>query len=178
MTLRQAILSILHLFFVCLCFGAGFFCISLSYLPDLRTRLADIILLRQDLCTEAGIFLFGIAFLLLLGLYALNRGKFLRFVMGRHFLEIKEKVIRETIEGFLKTHPSGLSLVDLEIAGKSNLEMRLGFRSCPKETQVEDLLKVTEKDLTQLLYDRFGYKKGFVISLDAGLLDAPDSIPS
>ena len=165
MTLRQALISILHLLFVSICFGAGLFCVSLAYLPDLRVRLADIILMRQDLCTQAGIILFAIAFLLLLGLYGLNRGKFLRFVMGRHKLEIKEKVIRETIEGFFKAHPSKLSLVDLEIAGKSNLEMRVAFQEPPDSKQAEELLKKTETDLTQLLYERFGYKKAFVLSL-------------
>lgn len=167
MTLRQALISILHLLFVSICFGAGLFCVSLAYLPDLRIRLADIILLREDLCTQVGIFLFGVAFLLLLGLYGLNRGKFLRFVMGRHVVEVKEKVVRETIEGFFRAHPSKLSLVDLEIGGKTDLEMRVAFREFPQVEQVEEVLKQTEKDLTQLLSDRFGYKKTFILSLDS-----------
>lgn len=167
MTLRQALLSIMHLLFVCSVFGAGFFCVSLAYLPDLRIRLADILLLHTDLCIEAGLCLFAVAFLLLLGLYALNRGNYLRFVMGKHRVEIKEKIIRETVEGFFKEQGANFSLVDVEIKGKSELELRIALRNALAIDQVEPLLEQMEKKLSDLFYDRFGYKKPFILSLDA-----------
>ena len=167
MTLRQAMLSIMHLLFVCTIFGAGFFCISLVYLPDLRIRLADILLMQPDLCITLGLCLFGIAFLLLLGLYGLNRGNYLRFVMGKHRVEIKEKIIRETIEGFFKAQGKNFSLVDVEIKGKSALELRVSLRDVLSMDQAESLLEQTEKELSDLFYERFGYKKPFILSLDA-----------
>lgn len=166
MTLKQALISSLHLLFVFVCFGAGFFCVSLAYLPDLKTGLADVILFHEELCTQVGIWLFGVAFLLLLGLYGLNRRKFLRFVMGKNSVEVREKVIRSTIDDFFKTFSPSLSLVDLEIIGTSRLEMQVAFRNHPKTDQIEPILGDLEKDLTKLLSDRFGYKQPFVLALD------------
>ena len=166
MTLKQALISSLHLLFIFVCFGAGFFCVSLAYLPELKTRLADVILFHDELCTQAGVWLFGIALLLLLGLYGLNRGKFLRFSMGRNIVEIKEKVIRLAIDDFFKTRSPSLLLVDLEISGMSRLEMQIAFRESPQADELETILGALEKDLTKLLSDRFGYKKPFVLALN------------
>jgi hypothetical protein len=170
MTARQALISSLHLFFVFLFFGAGFFFISLAYLPDLRVYLADMILFHTEICTQIGVVLFGVSFLLLLGLYGLNRGKFIRFVMGRHLVEMKEKVVRETIEMFFKKRLSHLSLVDLDIARQSRFEMRVAVQPGLDSEKIEQLLMQAEKDLADLFLDRFGYRKSFVLSVDANRL--------
>jgi len=171
MTLKQALISTLHLLFVFLFFGAGFFCVSLAYLPDLKTRLADVILFHEEICTQVGIGLFGAAFLLLLGLYGLNRGKFLRFTMGRSVVEVKEKVIRRTVDDFFKTRSPKLSLVDLEVIGTSRLEMQIAFQESPSADQIEPVLGDLEKDLTNLLSSRFGYRQPFVLAFDIKKLE-------
>ena len=171
MNVRQVFLSILHLFFVCLFFGAGFFCVSLAYLPHLRIQLSDIILFRSELCTQAGAILFGCAFFLLLGLYRLNRGRFLHFAMGKNVLEIKEKVVRETVNGFFQTKCPNFSLTHLEISGKSQIDLRVQLRSQSEPEEVETMLENIEKDLSVFLYDRFGYKQPFTLSIDAAKLE-------
>jgi hypothetical protein len=170
MTARQALISSLHLLFVFAFFGLGFFFVSLSYLPDFRTYLSDMLLFHTEICTEIGVALFGVSFLLLLGLYGLNRGKFVRFVMGRHLVEMKEKVIRETIEVFFRKRLPKLSLVELDIVGQSHFEMRVAVKQCDDPEKIEQLLEQAEKDLADLFLDRFGYKKSFILSVDANKL--------
>ncbi len=170
MTARQALISSLHLLFVFVFFGAGFFFVSLSYLPDFRTYLSDMILFHTEMCTQIGVALFGVSFLLLLGLYGLNRGKFVRFVMGRHLVEMKEKVIRETVEVFFKKRLPKLSLIDLDIVGQSHFEMKVAVKQSDDPEKTEQLLEQAEKDLADLFVDRFGYKRSFVLSIDASKL--------
>ena len=170
MTARQALISSLHLLFVFLLFGTGFFFVSLAYLPDLRVYIADAILFHPDVCTQLGVLLFGLSLLLLLGLYSLNRGKFIRFVMGRHLVEVKEKVVRETIELFLKKRLPKLSLVDFEIAGNARFELKVAVNKGEDPEKTEELLKRAENDLADLFLDRFGYSKPFNLSIDANAL--------
>ncbi len=162
MTPRQALASTLHLFVVFAFFSAGFFCVSLPYLPDLRIKIADAVLGSFETCTLLGLGFFGASLLLLLGFYGLNRGQFLRIVMGRHLVEIDAKVIRDTIEDCLKKQFPKISLQDLEIIWGRKIEISVAVRAFEDE---EALLEKAEKELTQLLRQRFGYKKSFALIL-------------
>lgn len=170
MTLRRAITSILHLLIVFTYLGAGLLCISLAYLPEWQVRLADLVLHQADLFVQVGLGLLGAAFFLLLVFYGLNRGRFVRFTMGRHVVELKETIIRHTIEAFFKKQHPNLTLVDLEIIGKSNIELRVSVDRRMEPEKVELLLEQVEIQLAELFYDRFGYKKSFTLSIKSSSL--------
>ena len=162
MTSRQALASTLHLFVVFAFFGAGFFCVSLPYLPELRVRVADALLSRFEVCTLLGLGFFATSLLLLLGFYSLNRGQFLRIVMGRHLVEIDTRVIRSTVEDCFKRKFPTIALQDLEIIWGRKLEIGVVLGAVENE---EELLERVEKELSQLLRHRFGYKKPFALIL-------------
>lgn len=170
MTARQALIASLHLLFVFFFFGAGFFFVSLAYLPDFRVQLSDMILFHTEACTQIGILLFGVSFLLLLGLYGLNRGRFIRLKMGRHLVEMREKAIRETLDLFLRKKQPKLILTDFEIVGQSRFEMKVALKSSHDPEKTEQLLEQAEKDLAQFFQERFGYQKEFILSIDAAKL--------
>ena len=75
MTPRQALVSTLHLFVVLAFFVAGFFFVSFSYLPQVKEKIFE-------KSTLIGLGLFVTSLVLLLGFYALDRGRYLVIKMG------------------------------------------------------------------------------------------------
>lgn len=147
MSLRQAFVSVLHLFVLMSFFVAGVFFIGLSHLSELRERIFKI----EDF-TEVGLLFFAASFLLFLGFFALNQGKYLRIRMG---VDIHVKVIRQTIEEVFQArkiplHDVGVFLNSLEISVSMNKEDELH-------------LAQIEKELGILFVKRFGYTKPFYL---------------
>ena len=158
MTPRQALASALHFFVVLVFFGAGLFCVGLPYLPELRVQLADMILYRLDAFLLMGLGFFVTSFLLFLGFYTLNRGRFLKIVMGQHLAEIDVKVMRDTIEQYFKAKFPQISIQDLEVIWGRKLEINVSVGSVENE---QELFENAENELSSLLKHRFGYHKKF-----------------
>ena len=148
MTPRQVLMSILHLFVVFAFFAAAFFCMALSFLPDHRLQITDedILLIGFGILTAS--------FLLLLGFYALNRGRFLKIRMGDNWTEIDRTVIHQTLEELLKKHE--IALNEVEIILSKRIEIGVTIKKEPD-------LEVVEKQLQLLLRERFGYTKPFFL---------------
>lgn len=151
MTPRQALVSALHLFVVAAFFVAGLFFVSLAYLPELRDGLFEN-------CTLIGLGLFIAALLLLLGFYALDRGRFLVIQMG---VSANLAVVRQTLEECFARHfPKKIFLSDLDLGRKDRLEIRVTLTPLDEDVR-EKLFVSAEKELTTLLRERFGYAKPF-----------------
>jgi hypothetical protein len=160
---RHAIASSLHLFTVLSFFAVGFFFFALPLLPEVRIRMADFLLNRFELCTPIAVGCFLAAFLLLIGFYGLDRGKFLRIEMGQNLASIEAPVIRETLEECFKKHfPRQISLTDIEILGGKKLEIGVTISSLDEEAR-EELFIHAERALQTVLVDRFGYLKPFYL---------------
>lgn len=127
-------------------------------MPELKVQLIDAILYRQDICPRISLGFFVASFLLFLGFYTLNRGRFLKIVMGHHLAEIDVKVMRETIEHCFKTKFPKIVLQDLEVIWGRKLEINVSLGSVENS---QDLFKDVEKELSMLLKSRFGYGKNF-----------------
>lgn len=158
MSSRQALASALHLFVVLAFFLSGLFFISLPYLPRTQVDLIDFFSNQIEKCTQIGMGLFLVAFLFLLGFYALNRGRYLVIEMG---ISTHIKIIRIAIEDcFAKQFPKKIQLKEIEIGPKSRLELRVNLFPLDEEVREELFIEV-EKELTLLLKKRFGYSKPF-----------------
>ena len=163
MSIRQAIASSLHLFAVLAFFAAGFFFFALPYLPELRIRIADILLTRFEFCTPVAFGFLLAALLLLVGFYGLNRGKVLRIEMGRHLASVDSDVIRMTLEECFKKHfPAQISLNDVEVISGKTLEIAVAIAPLDEGMQ-EELFVNAERALQTLLKERFGYAKPFYL---------------
>lgn len=160
---RQAIASSLHLFAVLAFFAAGFFFFSLPYLPELRIRIADILLSRFEFCTTVAFGFLLAALLLLVGFYGLNRGRILRIEMGRHLASVDVDVIRLTLEEcFKRNFPAQVSLTDVEVISAKKLEIGVTIAPINEEMR-EELFVNAERALQTLLKERFGYRKPFYL---------------
>src|SRR5690348_12133650 len=129
MSPRQALVSALHLFVVFSFFMGGFFFTALPYLPQLRADIADLLSHQSEQCTLIGLGFFLASLLLLLGFYALNRGRFLHIRMGENSAEVDPDLIRQTLEACFKTHyPKAIYLREVEVNG-AELEIGISLAS-------------------------------------------------
>ena len=153
MSPRQALASALHLFVVFAFFIAGFFFVCLPYLPEIRVQIFE-------KCTLIGLGLFITSLVLLLGFYALDRGRYLVIRMG---ISADVNVVRQTVEDCLmKQFPKKIALSEVEIGRRSRIEIKVRMAPLAEEER-EELFIEAEKQLGILLRDRFGYSKPFYL---------------
>lgn len=169
MSPRQALASVLHLFVLFAFFVSGLFFVSLPYLPQTRLQVIDLISGEFEKCTLIGLWLFLTSLLLLVGFYALNRGRYLVIQMGNapHSPAVQKRalteiqIIHQTLEECFQNHFSKkIALSEVEIGPHSLLEIRVKLKPLSEEAR-EELFIATEKQLALLLRERFGYFKPF-----------------
>lgn len=171
MSPQQALASVLHLFVLFAFFVSGLFFVSLPYLPQTRIQVIDLISGEFEKCTLIGLGLFLTSLLLLVGFYALNRGRYLVIQMGdapkesapavqkRALTEMQ--IIHETLDECFQNHFSKkIALSEVEIGSHALLEIRVKLKPLSEEAR-EELFIATEKQLTLLLRERFNYSKPF-----------------
>lgn len=157
MTIRQALLSVLHLFVLFVFFSVGLFFLALPKLPKLHLYIEHLFLQNPSACS-----LFGVGFslaglLLLAGFYGLSRGRYLHFRMGKNQTEIEAGVVLQTLEEFLKARFSKeVQLLDVELI-RSKIHIKVSL-TAPHQ---EETLGRVEKELTPFLRQRFGYTRPF-----------------
>lgn len=155
---RQALASALHLFVVLAFFIAGFFFVCLPYLPETRIQIIDFFSNQFEKCTLIGLGLFITSLLLLIGFYALNRGRYLVIRMG---VSTDLNIIRQTLEDcFQNAFSKKITLNEIELGRKSRLEIKVSLAPLDEEAR-EELFIEAEKQLSLLLRERFGYAKPF-----------------
>ncbi len=160
MSPRQALTSALHGFVVFAFFIGGLFFCCLPYLPSVRVQLVDLFSNRMQTCTQIGFWIFLASLVLCLGFYTLNRGRYLRIRMGA-FADLH--LVRQTIEDCLtRQFPKKISLSDVEMGRKAQLEIRVSLPSLNDEMRTQLFIEV-EKALVSLLRERFGYAKPFYL---------------
>lgn len=158
MSPRQALASALHLFVILAFFLAGFFFVALPYLPETRIQIIDFLSRRFEQCTLIGLGFFLASLLLLLGFYALNRGRYLVIRMG---ISTDLNIVRQTVEEcLLRQFPKKISLSEVELGRRSRLEIRVSLAPL-EEDRREELFIEAEKQLVTLLRERFGYSRPF-----------------
>lgn len=160
MSPRQALASALHLFVVFAFFITGFFFVCLPYLPETRIQIIDFFSSQFEKCTLIGLSFFIASLILLIGFYALNRGRYLVIRMG---ISADVNLIRQTVEDCLaRQFPKKIFLSELELGRKSRIEMRVTLAPLDEGAR-EKLFIEAEKQLGTLLRERFGYSKPFYL---------------
>lgn len=155
MSLRQALLSALHLFIVFALVMMGLFCLGLSQWPLLRDRFFEE-------CDLVGLGLLGIALILCLAFYLLDRGRYLVIRMG---VGVDLSLLRQSVENcLLRQFPKQVLFSDLDLGNRSEIQIRVSLLSLKGKAQ-EELLSQVERQLTLLLRERFGYGKPFHLLL-------------
>ena len=133
--------------------GAAFF--ALHYLPQSREQLADWIINSGMNFFSLGSLLTGVAFVLTICFWAMQRFSYVRVEM--HDFSIAEPMVRETIAKFWKEEfPDKRSPSEIYLSAQ-NIEVIV-------EDQEQDLEQV-EKTLSRFLSKQLGYRKPFFVTL-------------
>ena len=163
MSPRQVFAPVLHLFILFAFLATGLFFMCVPYQEGIRFQIIELLTHRYELCTWIGGGFFFVSFLLFLGFFALNRGRYLQIEMGRLGpTDVDVKLIRQTVEECFKAHfASMLSLESVEILPRSRLEIAVTLTG-PLDKK---FLQIVEKQLQSHLLARVGYSKPFFFKI-------------
>lgn len=165
MILRRAISSTLQFFSVFVLFSLGFAFAALPFLEEARIHFVDILLNEPDVFSYVGAAFFFTSLLLFFGFYGLNRGRYLRIKMGDDLAEIRVRVIRQSLEECFKTQfSSKIFLEDITHISKNKIEIAIRIEQLEDEAR-ERLFAQTERELQNVLKERFGYSGAFYLTV-------------
>jgi hypothetical protein len=158
---RKAMISVLQLFAGFSFFGGAVFFYSLPFLPKVRLKISDALLVNPSVCHPLATTLMIASFVLIGGFYFLSRGWYLSIVMGKNIISVDPQTIHKTLEECLNDQFSGqITLSDLSLCRSGKLEVEVTVVS--GETFTEERFSVLQKQLAALLDKKFGYSKPFV----------------
>jgi hypothetical protein len=155
MSLRQAFVSLLHLFCLFAFFLAGCLFVSMPYLPEIKTHLFEN-------CTLIGSALFLSALLLLLGFYALERGRYLVLQMGVIPLVIQKSVLPASDSHEIRDPSASINLSGLSAstpaAPDSNFGRLLGTSRSLNRSRYKTSVNIIKQTLEDELRRQFPQK--------------------
>ncbi len=143
-------------------FGLGAVFFGLHYLPQIRANLSEWLLAPSQGFYFLGVFTSGMAVLLTLSFWGMQRHKFVRIQMQSHPFSIEEETIRETVGMFWKESFPDLDAPHEIYVEKKKIEI---VTTLPKEGDHKETLEEIEKQLGAFLSNRLGYEKEFLGSL-------------
>ncbi len=122
----------------------------------MQEKVVELFSKELQMCARIGAWTLLATFILGWGLYVLNRGRYLKVKMGA-FVDLV--LIKHTIEEcFARQFLKKISLFDVQIGAKSQLEIKVSLVSLEQELFVQ-----VEKTLQSLLKEHFGYIKPFYL---------------
>ncbi|NGX38268.1 MAG: hypothetical protein K1000chlam2_01440 [Chlamydiae bacterium] len=137
-------------------FGGGAVFFGLHFSPDVRLQLSEWISKSNGNFFFLGCLLSGIAALLTVCFYMMQKGRYLRIQMGKPF-SIDEAVVKKTVKEFWKEEfPEEDLPTDIYVA-KQKIEV------ITKDSDVD--LEEIEKRLSKHLSEQFGYERKFFLTL-------------
>lgn len=158
--------SLVHLFVAFFLAAAGALSIALHYSLATRQRLA--LFLEADshlffLFFGSGIVIFSL--FLLIGLYTLNKTKYLQLQMNDHQLSIDQSIVRSYVVAYWKQRfPNFNPSVDISLRPNQKLEIITDPPPIPAEEK-QHFFENVESDLSQILREKMGYDRPFVLTV-------------
>jgi hypothetical protein len=143
--------------------SAGLFLILSSFSLNLNRLAINALLNYPSVFLNLGSFLIAMSTIMLLGFYNTYKGKYLKIDVGSDCIFINEKILESYLSSYWKvTFPqeekSPLAFLDK----KGKLEIVFSY---PKtDIAVPYLTKKLEKEIKELLLEKFGYKKSFLLT--------------
>ncbi|NGX38741.1 MAG: hypothetical protein KR126chlam1_00051 [Chlamydiae bacterium] len=152
------LISAMQFLLIAALFGLGAVFFGLHYLPSFRESLVDWLLAPKGSLHLIGGLTFGVAFLLAIGFWSVQKEKFIRLQMQHVPISIEESLVRKTIEEFWKKSFPQLDLpIEVYIAHQK-IEV---IASMPKDFET---LEEIEHRLGSHLFSQLGYEKEFFLT--------------
>jgi uncharacterized protein YlaN (UPF0358 family) len=165
MHVRKATISALHLIVVLVFFSISLFGCLLPVRPDWCRVISRTLEESPRYFYWVGVIFLVVTFLLIVGFYSVNRGRFLRFLIKPHETIIERKLLQVAIEKcFSACFPRHVRNVDVNVAAGQRLEVAVELVSVEQRQQMK-LMKEMERQLSCLLRESFGYTRPFTFSV-------------
>jgi len=152
MFFRQALASVLHLFGAFLFFAGGCFSVSLFFSEKTRMQAVEKLFGEPEVCWMVGVGLLGIAALMVLGFYALHRGKYVR-VKGD--VEVDVRVVEKAVEKCLR-EKFGEKVTLVGVKGGRQIEIEV--------EAAEEIIDSCKLELGMLLKGKLGILNPFYLT--------------
>jgi hypothetical protein len=157
--------SAVHFLIVLFVMAVGVFFIGISHYANLKAALVDFISLRSHLFFPIGLLVLVAGFLLLMGLYAMQKRVFYRVQMAAHTASVDIPLLHQIIENYWKGVVSQEKKIEEVILyPNQKLEVIAQLPDMNFESQ-EKLLSQVEKELGELLFRHLGYKQEFFFTI-------------
>ncbi len=153
--------SAIQFVFCALVLLLGVFFIGLQYAPHLRFAIAAFFSETTITFSLIGYLILGCGILLLIGFYAMNRGRYYCVNMGKGQMVIDPAVVRGYVADYWShVFPEYRLSVEVAVTKGQRFEVLVEFPLVPLEAQ-ETILQKAEGDLAQILKKQIGYTKEF-----------------
>jgi hypothetical protein len=163
MKLTSFFSSLIHLFTFLILLGFALFFISLRWLDWLSFRLAETFLYRPESFTSLGLFFLALAFFLLIVCYSIFRYKPISILAKPFSCEVDPSIIKKYAEKYFE----GLFEVDIigtEVSVSRNKLEIIAYLPSSKVKDAFPLLKRASVDFSNLLREKFSYKKKVLVT--------------
>ena len=144
MFFRNAIGSLFHLIAVFSFFAAGSFALCLYLSESARWAVIEVLFAQPEVLLSAGAIAFAAGVILMVGVYAIHRGRYLRIRLGKHKTDVDVSLIQTAIEECLHRNFAGKVTLAAVAASKHRLEIELNAEDRylqPIETKLIALLR-------------------------------------
>lgn len=157
--------SAIQFIFVVAVFLLGGLFIGLEHAPQFRSAVAEFFFSSTSSFSAIGYTILGVACLLLLGFYVMNRGVYYQVEMGDHRCQVEPKIIRSYVQGYWKEiFPEQNCQADVVFHANQEIEVLAELPGlCLEQHKV--FLSQIEKDLGDLLASHFGYQRPFLVTV-------------
>jgi hypothetical protein len=160
---RFSLFSAVHLIFVLILLTAGLFLLLSSFSYNLNRIAINALLNYPSIFINLGSFLIAMSALLIIGFYNTYKGRYIKIDAGSDPIFINEKILENYLSSYWKgVFPSEEKEPLAFLDRKGMLEIVLSY---PKtDLEMSFLTKKLEKEIKEILIEKFGYKKSFILT--------------
>lgn len=163
MKVANILMSAIHLLIVILIFAIGSFFVALYFYQNILFDFVNRAVEKPDLFLTMGLFTIFLAIVLFAFFYFVNKGQYMKFIMGKNKFHIDAMLIKTYIEKYLQTtYPGKKNKFEVYILPENKLEIVANVSSLDNQ---KDFLLNAEKKISKLLYENFDYENDFIFTL-------------
>lgn len=166
MRLGNLLFSAIHLFVVFFIFILGVMSLLVPFSPGLRFSMTYLLAEQSSIFLWIGSFSVSLGTLFFIGLWRLNKKRYLQIKMQHNQTIIEEAIIKEYVQSYWKEmFPSIEPAFDIVIHPHQKLELITQNFPSLEEEQKESLFERVQSELGVLLARHLGYEKDFFLTI-------------
>jgi hypothetical protein len=163
MRFENLFFSAVQFFLVLVVTCTGLFFIALPWAPHVRFTCAAFLAQRDDLFIPLGILLLGIALILGIGFYFIQRRAYFQVRMSPA-VHVEKALLQTLLEAYWKgRYPDEKLKTDVILHRDQSIEMIAELPNLPP-SDPEKLLTEVELEVGRLILQQLGYKRSFIFT--------------